>query len=105
MSDKQMEKLVSLGGGEWETICCRCGRCCYEKIDDRGTIYYTDTPCDRFDLETRLCTVYEKRSQVRPDCMPLTPQVVAAGFLPADCPYVEGIENYPAPELEGEDEL
>jgi len=97
MSDKQVKKQSRLGAEEWEAICERCGRCCYEKIDDRGTIYYTDTPCDRFDQETKLCTVYDHRAQARPDCLPLTPQVVAAGFLPADCPYVKGIKDYPAP--------
>ncbi|MDT8421420.1 MAG: hypothetical protein RQ754_13400 [Desulfuromonadales bacterium] len=104
MGDKRLKKLAGLAGPEWEAICARCGRCCYEKIDDGGTIYYTRVPCDQFDPGTRLCRVYGRRSEVRPDCVPLTPQVVAAGFLPADCPYVAGIEGYRAPHLEEEEE-
>ncbi|PLX92648.1 MAG: hypothetical protein C0619_05450 [Desulfuromonas sp.] len=104
MGDKRLKKLAGLAGPEWEAICARCGRCCYEKIDDSGTIYYTGVPCDQFDPNSRLCKVYECRSEVRPDCVQLTPQVVAAGFLPADCPYVDGIEDYTAPQLEGGEE-
>ena len=105
MSDKHLKRLAGLSKPEWEAICQRCGRCCYEKLDDRGKIIYTRTPCDRFDPESRLCTVYEDRTRLRPDCIPLTPEVVAAGYLPADCPYVAGIEDYPAPNLEAEDDL
>ena len=82
-----------------ERLCRRCGRCCYEKIQFEGEIYYTDVPCEYLDLETRLCTVYERRHQVRSECAPLTPAVVEMGALPADCPYVEGIAGYRAPHL------
>jgi len=99
MKDNHLKKLTKLSHDEWEAICQRCGRCCYEKLDDCGEIIYTCTPCDRFDPDTRLCTVYEDRHVKRPDCLPLSPEVVAAGFLPADCPYVIGIVNYKAPEL------
>ena len=43
--------------------------------------------------------IYPRRSQVHPDCARLTPELVAAGILPADCPYVKDIEDYPAPIL------
>lgn len=104
MSNNSLKKLAVMGKEEWEKICCRCGRCCYEKLDVAGKIYYTSMPCDQFDLSTRMCKVYERRSEVRPDCLPLTPQVIAAGFLPGDCPYVAGLDDYVAPELEGGDE-
>jgi len=100
-----LKKLARLGKEEWERICRRCGRCCYEKLDVQGTIYYTSVPCDQFDHTTRLCKVYPNRNLVRPDCLPLTPQIVAAGFLPGDCPYVAGLDDYPAPELKGGDDL
>lgn len=105
MNNKHLKKLAKLSKEEWEALCERCGRCCFEKVDDGDAIYYTSKPCDRFDPETRLCTVYDKRNQVRPDCLPLTPEVLTAGFLPADCPYVAGLEDYTAPELEGGDDL
>lgn len=105
MSNNYLKKLAGMGKEEWEKICCRCGRCCYEKLDVRGTIYYTSLACDQFDPQTKLCKVYDNRVQVRPDCMQLTPHVVAAGFLPEDCPYAAGIDDYKAPEMEGGDEL
>ncbi len=85
----------------WENKCRRCGRCCYEKIEFEGEVYYTATPCEMLDLATRLCTVYENRISARPGCTPLTPQIAACGVLPADCPYVADIEDYPAPHLVG----
>jgi len=101
----RLNELRQLSPTQWEAICQRCGRCCYEKLDDGGTIYYTSAPCDRLDLQSCLCTVYEQRNTVRPDCMPLTVEVLQAGYLPADCPYVAGLEDYPAPQMDGGDEL
>lgn len=87
---------------DWESICCRCGRCCYEKIDFEGQIYYTQLPCEFLDLETKLCRVYAERDTQRPGCVRLTKKRVRQGFLPADCPYVTGIRNYPAPVMSEE---
>jgi uncharacterized cysteine cluster protein YcgN (CxxCxxCC family) len=86
-------------GKDWESVCVRCGRCCYEKVDFEGHIYYTDVPCEFLDLETDLCRVYTERDRKRPGCVRLTDATVRKGFLPADCPYVADIENYPAPSL------
>ncbi|MDY6848197.1 MAG: hypothetical protein SV239_03590 [Thermodesulfobacteriota bacterium] len=82
---------------QWEARCRRCGRCCYEKIEYEGEVYYTDRPCEKLDLVTRLCTVYEQRETARPGCVRLTPEIAARGILPADCPYVAQIRNYNAP--------
>ncbi len=82
---------------DWESKCRCCARCCYEKIEFEGDIYYTDIPCEMLDLESRLCTVYAERNKRRPGCVRLTPELAARGFLPADCPYVAGIDNYRAP--------
>lgn len=73
---------------DWEKICQRCGRCCYEKIEFEGEIYYTDEPCQYLDLKTHLCRVYPQRCMVRPGCVALTPELVRQGLLPADCPYI-----------------
>ena len=81
----------------WEAICRRCGRCCYEKFELGGVIYYTDVPCERLDLATRLCTVYPERERRRPGCVRLDPELVGRGYLPADCPYVANRPDYPAP--------
>lgn len=81
----------------WEAICQRCGRCCYEKIEFDGEVYYTDQPCEKLDRASGLCTVYENRHRARPGCTSLTPEIIALGVLPADCPYVAGVTAYRAP--------
>lgn len=84
---------------KWESICCRCGRCCYEKVDFEDRIYYTELPCEFLDTETNLCRVYTERDVKRPGCVRLTDEILPKGIMPADCPYVSDIENYPAPTL------
>ncbi|PLX92319.1 MAG: hypothetical protein C0621_09710 [Desulfuromonas sp.] len=91
---------------DWEARCRRCGRCCFEKVEFEGEVYYTETPCEKLDLSTNLCTVYDERHTARPGCVPLDPKVIAQGILPEDCPYVEGVAGYraPHPADEGEDD-
>ena len=84
---------------EWEAKCRRCGRCCYEKIEFEGEVYYTDEPCEFLDPDTRLCRVYERRQTLRADCAALTPRLVRRRWLPADCPYVADIVGYVGPHL------
>jgi uncharacterized cysteine cluster protein YcgN (CxxCxxCC family) len=78
----------TLNSSEWEEICERCGRCCYEKYNYRGKIFYTNIPCQYLDTETNLCRIYNRRTELNPDCVKLTPELVKAGILPEDCPYV-----------------
>ena len=93
---------------QWDKLCERCARCCYEKIAFEDKVYYTDIPCQYLDLNTRLCKVYGERDKVRKGCVKLTPELLSKGFLPADCPYVKDLENYQAPlfadEVNEEDE-
>lgn len=96
----KIKKDLMPGSAEWEEVCKRCGRCCYEKLDYQGRIYYTDVPCLHLDVELNQCRIYGQRSELHPECAQLTPELVAAGILPADCPYVAGIEDYPAPEID-----
>ena len=56
-----MNKSAENNVRDWESVCCRCGRCCYEKIDFEGRIYYTGIPCQFLDTQTRLCRVYAER--------------------------------------------
>jgi len=92
-----MREKSESSNGKWEAVCRRCGRCCYEKIDFEGRIYYTDIPCEHLDPGTKLCRVYTERDTVRPGCVRLTPAKIEKGFLPADCPYVSEMAHYPAP--------
>ena len=81
---------------DWEAICERCGRCCYEKYDYRGKVFYSKTPCQHLDTSTRLCRIYERRLELRADCAQLTPDLVRSGILPEDCPYVKKLVTDPA---------
>lgn len=94
-----MSEDIQNDSEKWESICCRCGRCCYEKVDFEGRIYYTELPCEFLDTETNLCRVYTERDVKRPGCVRLTEEILPKGIMPADCPYVSDIENYPAPTL------
>lgn len=84
---------------DWEEKCRRCGRCCYEKVEYEGEVFYTDVPCEKLDPATCMCTVYDRRHAARPGCVPLTPRIVSRGVLPADCPYVAELEEYRPPRL------
>jgi uncharacterized protein len=90
---------AAVPSGPWEERCRRCGCCCYEKVEFEGEVYYTETPCEKLDPATRLCTVYADRQQARPGCVALDRHLVRQGFLPADCPYVQGIAGYKPPQL------
>ena len=106
MKETRANMMRAGEGGEkdWESICSKCGRCCYEKIDFEGKIYYTELPCEFLDTKTKMCRVYAERDSKRPGCVRLTPEYVKSGFLPADCPYVANVENYPAPSMADEDD-
>lgn len=83
--------MVSEDREDWESICKRCGKCCYEKIDlGGGEICYTDEPCEHLDTETNMCKIYENRHETQPDCISLTEDLVRVlHWLPPDCAYVE----------------
>ncbi|MDD3471908.1 MAG: YkgJ family cysteine cluster protein [Syntrophaceae bacterium] len=78
---------------DWESICNRCGKCCYEKVDlGGGQIIYTKEPCVHLDTKTNLCKVYETRHIVEPDCIALTENLVRSlNWLPPDCAYLEHV--------------
>ena len=80
---------------DWEDICAKCGKCCYEKIDlGGGVVHYTDEPCVHLDTETNLCKVYERRHEVEPDCISLTEELVRyIHWLPEDCAYVVHVRH------------
>jgi uncharacterized cysteine cluster protein YcgN (CxxCxxCC family) len=83
---------------DWDSRCLQCGRCCFEKIEDeRGTIFYTQTACRFLDVISRECKIFERRFEINPDCVKLTPELVATlRWLPRDCGYRQpGIEVVP----------
>jgi uncharacterized cysteine cluster protein YcgN (CxxCxxCC family) len=80
---------------EWDSLCRRCGECCFEKwVDERGTVFPTAIACRHLDVVTRDCRVYHKRLQVGEGCIQLTPDIVAAvRWLPPDCGYRQWLQN------------
>jgi uncharacterized cysteine cluster protein YcgN (CxxCxxCC family) len=76
-----------------EALCRRCARCCYEKLIVDGRVFTTRAPCPYLDVQTRLCTVYERRLQVNPRCLDVK-QGIELGVFPASCPYVRGLRGY-----------
>ncbi|MCW8860650.1 MAG: hypothetical protein OQK97_13230 [Deltaproteobacteria bacterium] len=74
---------------EWETICNRCGGCCFEKkIDKLGTVHTTTVPCRFLDIHERTCRIYSNRLHVEEDCILLTPENISTlSWLPEDCAY------------------
>jgi uncharacterized protein len=74
----------------WEALCLRCGKCCYEK-DVRGRAIVTNyhRPCLHLDTRTHLCTVYEKRFDLCPQCRRMTLRhALFVRWLPEGCGYV-----------------
>lgn len=85
-----VKDLSSISPDEWEAICQRCGRCCLLKLQDDETdeIYYTNVICRYYDTEKNLCTVYDKRCELVPECLKLTPQNVdKIAWMPKACAY------------------
>lgn len=75
---------------EWEDICQHCGRCCLLKLQDDETdeIYYTNVICRYYDIEKNICTIYDKRCELVPECLKLTPQNVdKLPWMPKVCAY------------------
>ncbi|HEY5523463.1 MAG TPA: YkgJ family cysteine cluster protein [Desulfuromonadaceae bacterium] len=74
---------------DWDSSCLQCGRCCFEKIEDeRGNIFYTMTACRFLDVVSRQCKIFERRFEINPGCIKLTPELVQTlRWLPRDCGY------------------
>lgn len=85
---------------EWEDICKHCGKCCLIKLEDEDTneVYYTNVICQYFDEEKMICTVYNKRCELVPTCVKLTPNNVdKLSWMPKTCAYRELFEKNPSP--------
>lgn len=83
------------GEKRWEELCRQCGRCCFEKYEDgNGAIFHTRTPCRYLDINTRRCRIYERRFTINPECIKLTPELVATlPWLHPDCGYRKAREQ------------
>jgi uncharacterized cysteine cluster protein YcgN (CxxCxxCC family) len=73
----------------WEAVCEKCGLCCFEKIEsENGAIFFTQTPCRYLDIVTRQCKIYDRRFDIYPECVKLTPELVRSiTWLHDECGY------------------
>jgi len=92
MKKPRKNQLTEDSEAGWESTCRQCGFCCFEKIEnDNGTIFYTQTPCRYLDVVTRKCKVYTRRFSINPECVQLTPELVATlKWLHPECGYRQG---------------
>src|ERR1700750_1320852 len=82
--------LSQMSRSEWESLCDGCGMCCVNKLEYEGTgeLAQTDTCCKLLDPRTARCRDYKNRKKIVPDCIRLTPDVVAKmDWLPKTCAY------------------
>ncbi|WP_376095305.1 YcgN family cysteine cluster protein [Roseomonas sp. CCTCC AB2023176] len=83
--------LDAMSRAEWESLCDGCGRCCLHKIRDEDTeeLHFTNVACRLLDTATCRCRDYASRKRIVPDCVRLTPKLVAGlDWLPPSCGYV-----------------
>ena len=82
--------LAQMTKREWESLCDGCGKCCVNKLEyeDTGEVVQTDTCCRLLDTHSCKCGDYKNRKKIVPDCIQLTPDVVAdMTWLPRTCAY------------------
>ncbi len=93
-------RLAEMNEAQWEALCDGCGKCCLIKLHDEETndIVFTDIVCDLFDEATCRCSRYERRTELVPDCVKLTPDNLAMiEFMPPSCAYRLLFEGKPLP--------
>ena len=84
------QPLSKLTPREWEALCDGCGKCCLNKLEDwdTGEIAWTNIGCTLLDGESCRCRDYPNRQATVPDCLQLTPEMVAElAWLPPTCGY------------------
>lgn len=93
--------LEQLTREQWESLCDGCGKCCLHKLqdDEDDTVYYTDVACRYLEPDTACCSDYGNRLRNVPECLNLTPSVLAESYwwLPASCAYRRLSEGKPLP--------
>lgn len=86
----ELVPLTAMTPAQWESLCDGCAKCCVHKFEDEddGHIHYTDVACRLLDRDDCVCTDYSNRSRLVPDCITLTPAVLAdPSWLPETCAY------------------
>ncbi len=85
-------KLSEMNQEQWESLCDRCGKCCYHKfITGRGKkskVHFTRIACNLLDLKNGKCSDYQNRFQKESQCRRLTKNNIGrCDWLPETCAY------------------
>ncbi len=84
------KSLRQMSAEEWESLCDGCGKCCLVKLIDDVTddLLFTTVACRLLDCHSCRCGNYEKRKEIVPDCVVLSPQTVEEiAWMPSTCAY------------------
>lgn len=82
--------LEELSKREWELLCDGCGKCCLNKIEMKGKIYFTNTYCRFLDTQSCLCKIYDCRFRKVNDCRDINISAIREKprWLPKTCAYI-----------------
>ncbi len=86
----KQKSLAEMSEEQWESLCDGCAKCCLYRLEDEDTraVYFTNVHCRLLDTRTGRCTDYANRSLRVPDCVTITPRVLADPYwLPRSCAY------------------
>ncbi len=77
---------------DWDSLCNRCGKCCYIRFvdKDKNVIVDYNFPCEYLDIQSKTCSVYDGRFKKCEYCGKVN--LFRALFnpsLPGDCGYVK----------------
>ena len=91
MIGAHLREAAALRRERWESLCNRCGRCCYEKrVVGSRVITDWHRPCPHLEVKTGLCRVYDRRFELCGSCRRMTlAHALFTRWLPADCGYVQ----------------
>lgn len=90
--------LEAMSPDEWESLCDGCGRCCLNKLWDPETrgVRITAVACRLLDRSSCRCRAYDKRVELVPECVVISPENVGDfGLLPRSCAYRRLAEGRP----------
>ncbi len=92
-----MTENASPADSSHEAKCRRCGECCRDKFLIDGRMFFAaEGYCRYLDPKTKLCTIYERRHEINPQCLSVE-DGVKLGVFPQDCPYVKDLPDYRPP--------
>lgn len=83
----KQKKLSEFSEEEWEAVCMRCGKCCLDKFQEHGRIFFSNQMCDGFDFKTGKCLRYAKR--LCDECVKVDLELLheQPELLPETCAY------------------